>query len=220
MKKPLFAVVILVASGGAMAQLPTTITTVSSAGGLGPVTTISPSGNGYTYTTIGGPRGGEWGIVEVTGGNNVSAAVSPLGGVVPIVTPAAPPTTPTPALMPNPLVVSAQIAAANARRQEEEMRQFEADMAHLEPIPDIPAMPRSRRVERAIPVYRPDPLKNEFTILFNKLGSEERRAEFWRDFQADFPAGSATNFQTPAALPYLKLWLRDHQTPLPPSTHR
>lgn len=103
---------------------------------------------------------------------------------------------------PDPSLVSAQIAAANAQ-------ELAADAQLLE---SLPAVPRSVpvRVARAIPVDHDREVNAEFVSLFGRLGSKERRDQFWRDFQADFPKASFTNFPTRESLPYLKLWLRDH----------
>jgi hypothetical protein len=65
------------------------ITTIS-APHFGGITTITPTYNGYNYTTIGGPRSGDFGNVQVTGGNVSGIAVGPRGGVYPIVTPGQP----------------------------------------------------------------------------------------------------------------------------------
>jgi hypothetical protein len=70
----------------AQAQI-TSIQTISSSRGLGPVTTIAPLGNGYSYATVGGPHGGSWGIVQVSPGSQLSMGVTPRGGILPIVTP-------------------------------------------------------------------------------------------------------------------------------------
>jgi len=174
------------------------ISTYGSGVGLGSFTTIQPTGNGYTYSTIGGPNGGSWGGVIASPGTSLQAAVGPRGNVVPIASVApAPVVAPTP----DPALVSAQIAAANAQ-------ELAADAQLLE---SLPAFPRPVRVARAIPVDHTRELNAEFVSLFGRLGTKERRDQFWRDFQADFPEGSVKNFPTQAALPYLKLWLRDHQ---------
>ena len=62
------------------------ITTISSPN-FGGITTITPTYQGYSYTTIGGPRSGDFGSVQVTGGNVSGIAVGPRGGTYPIVTP-------------------------------------------------------------------------------------------------------------------------------------
>jgi hypothetical protein len=62
MKHPTLLVLIigsLTMGQGARAQLQS-ITTYGSGFGLGGTTTIQPMGNGYTYSTIGGPSGGSW----------------------------------------------------------------------------------------------------------------------------------------------------------------
>lgn len=203
MKPPLVAVLILAASGGALGQIQS-IFTYGSGVGLGPVTTIQPTGNGYTYSSIGGPNGGSWGGVIASPGTSVQAAVGPRGNVVPIVSAApAPVVAPTP----DPALVSAQIAAANAQ-------ELAAYAQLLESLPATPH-PVPVRVARAIPVDQNREVNAEFVSLFGRLGSKERRDQFWRDFQADFPKASFTNFPTRASLPYLKLWLRDH--PITPS---
>jgi len=208
MKPPLAAVLILAASGGALGQIQS-ISTYGSGIGLGPVTTIQPTGNGYTYSTIGGPNGGSWGGVIASPGTSVQAAVVPRGNVVPIVSVAPAPVV---AQTLDPALVSAQIAAANAQ----ELTAY----AHLlESLPAAPH-PQAVRVARAIPVDRNNEVNAEFVSLFGRLGSKERRDQFWRDFQADFPLGSVTNFPTRAALPYLKLWLRDHGTFQAPTAKR
>lgn len=193
----------LVFFGEAHAQVQS-ISTYGSGIGLGPTTTILPTGNGYTYSTIGGPSGGSWGGVIASPGTAVQAAIGPNGTVVPIVS-----TVPAAAPAPDPALVAAQIAAANAQ-------QLAADAQLMAAMETLPPRPAPICVARAIPVIRPDPTKAEFDSFFAKIGSKERRAQFLRDFQADFPAGSVSNFPTRAALPYLKLWLRDHETaPLP-----
>jgi hypothetical protein len=199
MKPPLVAVLILAASGGAYGQNQS-IYTYGSGIGLGPVTTIQPTGNGYTYSTIGGPNGGSWGGVIASPGTSVQAAVSPRGNVLPIVSAAqAPVVAPTA----DPALVSAQIAVANAQ----ELTAY----AHL--LESLPAAPHPEvdRVARGIRIDRSNEVNAEFVSLFGRLGSQERRYQFWRDFQTDFPKASFTNFPTRESLPYLKLWLRDHE---------
>lgn len=203
--KPLlvFLAIFLAVAGGALAQIQS-ISSYGSGIGLGPTTTIVPTGNGYTYTSMGGAAGPSWGGVIVSPGTAVQAAITPAGIVTPIVSAAPPPSAMAiPAPTPDPALVSAQIAAANAQ-------QFAADVQALASIESLPPPPARVGVKRAIPVARPDPINQEFVSLFQKLGTKERRQQFWRDFQADFPAGFLTNFPTLSALPYLKLWLRDH----------
>ena len=197
MKPPLVAVLILAASGGALAQIQSN-STYGSGIGAGPVTTIQLTGNGYTYSTIGGPNGGSWGGVIASPSTSGQPADSPRGNAVPIVS-AAPVVAPTP----DPALVSAQIAAANAQ----ELTAY----AHL--LESLPAAPHPEvdRVARGIRVDRNNEVNAEFISLFGRLGSQERRDQFWRDFQTDFPKASFTNFPTRASLPYLKLWLRNHE---------
>jgi hypothetical protein len=199
MKPPLVAVLILAASGGAYGQNQS-ISTYGSGIGLGTVTTIQPTGNGYTYSTIGGPNGGSWGGVIASPGTSVQAAVSPRGNVLPIVSAAqAPVVAPTP----DTSLVPAEIADAKAQ----ELTAY----AHLlESLPAAPH-PEVNRVARGIRVDRSNEVNAEFVSLFGRLGSQERRYQFWRDFQTDFPKASFTNFPTRESLPYLKLWLRDHE---------
>ena len=199
MKPPLVAVLILAASGGALGQMQS-ISTYGSGIGVGPVTTIQPTGNGYTYSTIGGPNGGSWGGVTASPGTSVQAAVGPRGNVVPIVSVAPAPVV---AQTPDPALVSAQIAAANAQELTAYAHLLESLPATTHPVPV--------RVARTIPVDQSREVNAEFVSLFGRLGSKERRDQFWRDFQADFPKASFTNFPTRASLPYLKLWLRDHE---------
>jgi len=186
---------------GARAQLQS-ITTYGSATGLGGTTTIQPMGNGYTYATIGGPSGGSWGGVIASPGTAVQAAIGPQGAVVPIVS-----TAPAPVVAPapDPALVAAQIAAANAQ-------ELAADAQFLQSLPAIPSRAAPIRVARAIPVDHSKELNAEFSALFKKIGTKERSDQFWRDFRADFPGASSKSFPTQASIPYLKLWLRDHET--------
>ena len=202
MKSILIAILPLIAWESASAQL-STISTYSSGSGLGPTTTIQPTANGYNYYTIGGPNGGSWGGVVATPGSSVQAAIGPQGKVVPIVSPAPAAVSPATA---DPALIAAQIAAANAQ-------ELAADAQILAALQPLPSRPAPIRIAPPTSVTHADPINREFVSLFQKLGSKDRRNQFWRDFQADFPAGSLTNFPTRSALPYLKLWLRDHSSP-------
>ena len=197
---PHIALIPLLGASPAIAQMQS-ITTYGGGAGI-QTTTISPTyGGGYNYTTFGGPNSGSWGGVSASPGTAVQAAVGPHGNVVPIVS-TVPASVVAPA--PDPALVSAQIAAANAQ-------ELAADFQLLQSLPATRHGAPPVRVARAIPVDQNTEVNTEFVSLFGRIRAKDRRAQFWRDFQADFPTGSATNFPTRAALPYLKLWLRDHE---------
>jgi hypothetical protein len=100
LKTPHIIAVFAIFCVSAQAQI-TSIQNISSVGGLGPVTTIAPLGNGYSYATVGGPNNG-WGSVQVSPGSQLSMGVAPRSGIMPIVTPVAP----APILTQQPMPVS------------------------------------------------------------------------------------------------------------------
>jgi hypothetical protein len=159
------------------------ITTISSPN-FGGVTTITPTYQGYSYTTIGGPRSGDFGSVQVTGGNITGVAVGPRGGTYPIVTPAQPVTLPS---TPNiePLVIPSYI-----------------------PIPSRALVhrpkPQATSAPTPYPKWKAEQETEEFNELFLKVTDRKR---FWNDFYRDWKVTPKTPIPLVYMIPYLKLWL-------------
>jgi len=171
----------------------TSISRSSSSGGLGGVTTIAPCGSGYSYATIGGPNGGTWGNVQVSPGAQVSMAVSPLGGVLPIVTPAQPMSAPDPLMVPQyiPVPISMPVYTHN--------------QAPRKTASVAVATPTQKRISKA----QRDATLAEFNQLFYGIAPSDRK-QFWDDFYADWKVAPKTPIPTEYMIPYLRMWSRTH----------
>jgi hypothetical protein len=188
----ILALLAIVTGSTASAQI-TSISSANSAGGLGGVTTIAPCGSGYSYATIGGPHGGTWGNVQVSPGAQVSMAVSPLGGVLPIVTPAQPMSAPDPLMVPQyiPVPVSMPIHTHN--------------QAPRKTAPVAMATPTQKRISKA----QRNATLAEFNQLYYGIAPSDRK-QFWDDFYADWKVAPKTPIPTEYMIPYLRMWSRTH----------
>jgi len=186
-------IVILFAAGG-HAQI-TSIYSSSSSGGLGGVTTIAPCGSGYSYATIGGPNGGTWGNVQVSPGAQASMAVSPLGGVLPIVTPVQPMTAPDPLMVPQYIPVPVSMPV------------YTHSKTPRKTAPVAVATPTPKRISKA----QRDATLAEFNQLFYGIATSDRK-QFWDDFYADWKVAPKTPIPTEYMIPYLRMWSRTHGT--------
>jgi hypothetical protein len=185
----ILAFLAIVAGCTASAQI-TSISSANSAGGFGGVTTIAPCGSGYSYATIGGPNGGAWGSVQVSPGAQVSMAVSPLGKVLPIVTPAQPmPAAPDPIIVPEYIPVPAYAPSQAPRKT--------ASVAVATSMP--------KRISKA----QRDATLTEFNQLFYAIAPSDRK-QFWDDFYADWKVAPKTPIPTEYMIPYLRMWSRTH----------
>jgi hypothetical protein len=172
----------------AQAQI-TSIQNISSVGGLGPVTTIAPLGNGYSYATVGGPNNG-WGSVQVSSGSAVSMGVTPRGGIMPIVTPAAP----APILNPEPIPVGYPEYIPIPVPQP---RQY-----HTKTKPTAPSATAT-----PYPKWKADAEKKEFNKLFAQVSDKN---QFWKDFYGDWKVSPQTPIPLVNMIPYLRLWCREN----------
>jgi hypothetical protein len=197
MKPAHIIAVFAIICSSAQAQI-TAIQSSSSLGGLGPVTTIAPLGNGYSYATVGGPHGGSWGSVQVSPGSQLSMGVTPRGGIMPIVTP----TAPAPIIDPQPVPVSYPEYIPIPVPQ---YRQYRTQSKP--PAPAATPTPYPKR--------KADAEKKEFNELFAKIVFKSDREKFWKDFYADWKVAPQTAIPLAYMIPYLKLWMKSNLTEVP-----
>jgi hypothetical protein len=184
-------IVILCAKAG-HAQI-TSISSSSSSGGLGGVTTIAPCGSGYSYATIGGPNGGTWGNVQVSPGAQASMAISPSGGVLPIVTPAQPMSAPDPLMVPQYIPVPVSMPVYTHSKTPRKT----APVAIVAPTPKC--ISKAQRYATLA----------KFNQLFYGIATNDRK-QFWDDFYADWKVAPKTPIPTEYMIPYLRMWSRTH----------
>lgn len=185
----------ILCAAAAQAQI-TSIQSISSSGGLGPVTTIAPLGNGYSYATVGGPHGGSWGSVQVSPGSQLSMGVTPRGGILPIVTPSAPRIEPMAMPVSYPEYIPIPVAQPRQYRTQSKT-----------PAPAATPTP--------YPKWKADAETKEFQSLFAKIVFKSDREKFWKDFYADWKVAPQTPTPLQYMIPYLKLWMRSNLTEVP-----
>jgi len=180
------------------------ITTYGGSGGI-QTTTISPTyGGGYNYTTFGGPNSGSWEGVSASPGTTVQAAIGAHGSVVPIVS-TVPASVVAPA--PDPALVSAQIAAANAQ-------ELAADFQLLQSLPPAPRRPVAQKPSELHKEIPPPAAYNNNTYgkyawLHNQL-SRDCMKQLATDWQRDSASKPGDMHDPRVLLAYLRLWVRAH----------
>ena len=154
-------------------------------------TVITPTSSGYNYTMWNaGPRSGEWGGVTAAPGTSVSAAVTPHGDIVPIVTPKAT----------EPNVI--------------EMATISAPSYDLPPMSRIHrSAPRATAKETQKEIPPPAAYNNntygKYAWLHNQL-SRDCMKQLAEDWQHDSGSKPGDMHDPRVLLAYLRLWVRSH----------
>ena len=161
---------------------------------------FSPCGSGYQYSTIGGPGGGSFGSVQVSPGSQISMAVGPQGGVIPIVTPSQP----IPAAS-HRIVVPEYIPEYRTEYIPEPFPVY-VRMPTPRPKTHVPApSPSPKRISKA----ERDATLAEMNQLYKGIAVDDRK-QFWDDFYADWRVAPQTPIPTEYMIPYLRMWSRTH----------
>lgn len=156
---------------------------------FGGITTITPTYQGYSYTTIGGPHSGDFGNVQVTGGNVSGIAVGPRGGTYPIVSPTA--VTP---IMAAPAVETVSVPSYIPVPVGYVPRRTPAQALHAQAKPSAPPYPK----------WKAEQETKEFNQLFLRVTDRKR---FWSDFYRDWKVAPKTPIPLVYMIPYLRLWI-------------
>jgi hypothetical protein len=151
-------------------------------------TTIAPNGSGgYNYSRVGN-GGSVWGGVTAAPGTTVSAAVTPRGEIVPIVTP-----------KDDPLL---------------EMATISAPAYDLPPMPPIPrraptATTKESNKEIPPPANYSTNAYGQYAWLHNQLNRDSMK-QLAIDWKRDTGLDKNARIDTHALLGYLRLWVRSH----------
>jgi hypothetical protein len=180
-------IALLISTGAAIAQQQT----ITTYGGSGwPQTTIiSPTSSGYNYTVWNaGPRSGQWGGVTAAPGTSVSAAVTPRGVVVPIVTPKPPEPS------------GIEMAAISEPSYD---------------LPLVPRIPRSaptattKEAHKEIPPPANYNAYGKYAWLHNQL-TRECMVRLAADWHKDSESNPSQMHDPHVLLAYVRLWVRSH----------
>ena len=180
-------IALLLFAGSAFAQQQA----ITTYGGSGwPQTTvITPTSSGYNYTMWNaGPRSGQWGGVTAAPGTSVSAAVTPHGDIVPIVT-------------------------AKAQAPEViEMATMSAPSYDLPPISKVrrnAPTANAKETHKEIPAPANYNTYGKYAWLHNQLTRESMK-QLADDFHRDSGTKAGDLHDPHDLLAYLKLWVRSH----------